>query len=255
MAIQNSATRARDPEVTDVATDEWSAAEQTASGTRESRENKTRAARAFLRDRLQGVTDACVTSSFQAGGVVILHLLSEIAPAIPVLFLDTGYHFQETLDYRDRLAERWRLNMINVLPESTVAEQESTFGILHQTAPDRCCTMRKVEPLFRALEDYRVWVTGLQRNQSRSRAHLRAEENFFLPAGHRLTKLNPLAEWTPRDLWQYAEAHAIPLLPLYEQGYSSIGCAPCTSLPVDPTDPRSGRWNGRKLECGIHLQQ
>ncbi|HEY6447143.1 MAG TPA: phosphoadenylyl-sulfate reductase [Acidobacteriaceae bacterium] len=253
MAIQNLAIRdLADP---DLAAQEWTgAAEQTARTSRESLEGKIRAARDLLRDRLDGATDACVTSSFQAGGVVILHLLSEIAPGIPVLFLDTGYHFQETLDYRDRLTERWSLNLINVLPESTVAEQESAFGILHRTAPDRCCAMRKVEPLFRALEDYRVWVTGLQRNQSRSRAHLRAEENFFLPGGHRLAKLNPLADWSRRDLWHYAEVHAVPLLPLYEQGYSSIGCAPCTSLPVDPSDPRSGRWNGQKQECGIHVQ-
>ena len=249
MAIQNLAIRdPADQEPTDTV-------DQLARTSRESLEDKIRAARILLRNRLNGVPDACVTSSFQAGGAVILHLLSEIAPEIPVLFLDTGYHFKETLDYRDQLTDRWGLKLINVLPENTVAEQESAFGILHQTAPDRCCAMRKVDPLFRALEGYRVWVTGLQRNQSRSRAHLRTEEAFFLPSGHRLAKLNPLADWSTRDLWHYAEAHAIPLLPLYEQGYSSIGCAPCTSLPVDPSDPRSGRWNGQKQECGIHVQQ
>ncbi len=217
-------------------------------------DRKVSAARAFLEERLYGVTGACVTSSFQASGVVVLDLVSQILPEIPVLFLDTGYHFQETLDYRDRMAERLGLNLINVVPEQTVAEQEALFGILNQTAPDRCCAMRKVEPLFRALEGYRVWVTGLRRQQSKSRTNLQNEETFVLPTGRRLEKLNPLADWTARDVWQYAARHDLPLLPLYEQGYSSIGCAPCTSLPVDPDDPRSGRWGGQKLECGIHVQ-
>ena len=217
-------------------------------------DEKASVAQEFLRERLQSMTDVCVTSSFQAGGVVVLDLLRQIDPRIPVLFLDTGYHFEETLRYRDRLVDQWNLNLINVLPLRTVAEQESEFGILHQTAPDRCCTMRKVDPLFRALEGYRGWVTGLRQHQAKSRAHLQREESFLLPSGHRLAKLNPLAEWTARDVWQYAEAHEIPLLPLYELGYSSIGCAPCTSLPIDPTNPRSGRWSGQKVECGIHLQ-
>jgi phosphoadenosine phosphosulfate reductase len=222
-----------------------------------------REAKEFLRERLvhgesgQIAADrgACVTSSFQAGGMVVLHLVREIVPDIPVIFLDTGYHFPETLAYRDRMRTRWGLNLINVSAAKTVAEQEAEFGILHQTAPDRCCAMRKVEPLFRALRDYDIWITGLRRQQSKSRVNLQAEETFVLPGGHALRKLNPLAAWTTRDVWEYAEEHDIPLLPLYEEGYVSIGCAPCTSLPLDPNDPRSGRWGGQKLECGIHLQQ
>jgi phosphoadenosine phosphosulfate reductase len=218
-------------------------------------DEKAGAAQEFLRQHLQGAAGACATSSFQAGGVVVLDLLRQIVPEIPVLFLDTGYHFRETLEYRDRMAERWGLHVVNVLPRRTVEEQEGEFGPLYQTAPDRCCTLRKVDPLFEALEGYRVWVTGLRRHQTKARADLQREESFVLPSGHRLAKLNPLAEWTARDIWQYAEVHEIPLLPLYERGYSSIGCAPCTSLPVDPDDPRSGRWRGQKLECGIHLQR
>lgn len=218
-------------------------------------ESKATEALEFLRVRLTAASDACVTSSFQAEDVVVLHMVRELIPDVPVIFLETGYHFPETLAYRDRMARAWDLNLINVLPEKTVAEQESLFGILNQTAPDRCCKLRKVEPLFRALQDYRVWVTGLRRQQSKSRANLQVEESFALPTGHRLEKLNPLADWATADVWQYAEAHDIPLLPLYDLGYSSIGCAPCTSLPLDPSDPRSGRWGGQKLECGIHLQQ
>lgn len=217
-------------------------------------EERASAAREFLRERLAGAQNVCVTSSFQAEDVVVLHMVREILPQVPVLFLETGYHFAETLVYRDRMAAEWNLNLINVLPERTVAEQESEFGILHQSAPDRCCALRKVEPLFRSLAPYGVWITGLRRQQSKSRANLQPEESFTLPGGHTLAKLSPLAEWSTRDVWLYAAAHEIPLLPLYDKGYTSIGCEPCTSLPFDANDPRSGRWSGRKLECGIHLQ-
>jgi phosphoadenosine phosphosulfate reductase len=143
---------------------------------------------------------------------------------------------------------------VNVLPSLTVAEQESQFGILNQTAPDRCCGMRKVGPLFASLEPYRLWFTGLRREQAKTRANLQAVDTFTLPTGKQLQKVSPLADWSTRDVWLYAEQHAIPLLSLYEKGYTSIGCEPCTSLPFDPGDPRSGRWGGRKQECGIHVQ-
>ena len=211
-------------------------------------------AREFLRESLNRAEGVCVTSSFQAEDVVLLHMVREILPRVPVLFLETGYHFPETLAYRDRVAAEWDLNLINLVPAQSVAEQESQFGILHQTAPDRCCALRKVGPLFDALAAYRVWVTGLRRQQSKSRANLQLDESFHLPGGTTLRKLNPLAEWSTREVWEYAAAHDITLLPLYDLGYTSIGCAPCTSLPSDPNDPRSGRWSGQKLECGIHLQ-
>ena len=217
-------------------------------------EERAGVAQSFLKEHLENAQNACMTSSFQAEDVAVLHMVRAILPKVPVLFLETGYHFPETLAYRDQIAAEWDLNLINVLPEHTVAEQESEFGILYQSAPDRCCGMRKVEPLFRSLAPFDVWVTGLRRQQSKSRANLQAEETFTLPSGHTLSKLSPLAEWTTRDVWYYAEAHGIPLLPLYEKGYTSIGCAPCTSLPFDPNDPRSGRWSGQKLECGIHIQ-
>jgi len=217
-------------------------------------ESRAAEAQLFLRQNLERAEDVCVTSSFQAEDVVLLHMVREILPRVPVLFLETGYHFPETLAYRDRMAADWDLNLINIVPPQSVAEQESQFGILHQSAPDRCCALRKVGPLFEALAPYRVWVTGLRRQQSKSRANLQMDETFRLPNGAIIRKLNPLAEWSTRDVWEYASAQAIPLLALYEQGYTSIGCAPCTSLPSDPDDPRSGRWSGRKLECGIHLQ-
>jgi phosphoadenosine phosphosulfate reductase len=196
----------------------------------------------------------CVTSSFQSECVVLVHMLVARRPRIPVLFLDTGYHFPETYAYRDRLAQEWNLNLINLLPALSVDQQESRFGILYQTAPDRCCGMRKVEPLFAALENYDAWFTGLRREQAKSRAELKEIDDFRLPSGKRLRKISPLVAWSARDVWQYMETHGIPELPLYQQGYTSIGCQPCTTLPLDPDDPRSGRWSGKKLECGIHIQ-
>jgi phosphoadenosine phosphosulfate reductase len=111
-----------------------------------------------------------------------------------------------------------------------------------------------VGPLFSALENYDVWFTALRRDQSPSRANLKEVEPFKLPSGNAIRKVAPLAGWTARDVWRYAKDHEIPLLPLYELGYTSIGCEPCTSLPPDPNDPRSGRWQGQKLECGIHIE-
>jgi phosphoadenosine phosphosulfate reductase len=114
--------------------------------------------------------------------------------------------------------------------------------------------MRKVDPLFKAVAGYRVWLTGLRRDQAKSRAELEESSMFALPSGQRILKLAPLASWTTRDVWYACEELSIPLLPLYARGYSSIGCEPCTSLPHNPNDLRSGRWAGRKVECGIHIQ-
>ena len=196
----------------------------------------------------------CVTSSFQSECVVLVHMLIARRPRIPVLFLDTGYHFSETYAYRDRMAAEWNLNLVNLMPKLSVPQQEFQFGVLYETAPDRCCGMRKVEPLFRALEGFDTWFTGLRREQSKSRAELKPADEFLLPSGKRLRKISPLAAWSARDVWRYMQSHQIPWLPLYDRGYTSIGCQPCTSLPIDPDDPRSGRWSGKKLECGIHIQ-
>lgn len=202
----------------------------------------------------EGAEEACLTCSFQAADVLLLHLAREFRPEIPVLFLDTGYHFAETYAYRDQIAQACGLNLFNLLPVKTVAEQEAEFGRLHQAAPDRCCGLRKVEPLFTAVANYSVWLTGLRREQARSRAALEEAADFTLTGGKVLRKLSPFVDWTTRDVWQLCERFGIPLLPLYARGYTSIGCEPCTVIPTDPNDPRSGRWGGKKVECGIHLQ-
>jgi len=185
---------------------------------------KLDAVRSTLVRTLAGNHGACLTCSFQAEDVLLAKLAIELDANLPILFLDTGYHFKETYAYRDRIAQEWKLNLVNLLPAKTVAQQEAEHGLLYQSAPDQCCKLRKVEPLF------------------------------TLPGGKQVLKLAPLAEWTTRDVWYACAQLGIPLLPLYELGYSSIGCEPCTTLPLDPNDPRSGRWAGRKVECGIHIE-
>jgi phosphoadenosine phosphosulfate reductase len=198
---------------------------------------------------------ACVTSSFQSECVVLVHMILQQKPDIPVLFLETGYHFPETLEYRDRLTAEWKLNLKNLEAAQSVADQEAQFGILNQTAPDQCCKLRKVGPLFAGLANYDTWFTALRREQSKTRANLQVVEPFKLPAGKTIEKISPLADWTTRDIWMYMQQYRIPELSLYEKGYTSIGCQPCTQLPIDPNDIRSGRWQGKqKLECGIHIQ-
>ena len=195
---------------------------------------------------------ACLTCSFQAEDIIVLDLLRKRLPKIPVLFLETGYHFVETYRFRDQVEREWDLNLVNVTPKKTVAQQESEFGILYRNEPTKCCQLRKVEPLMEALEPFEIWFTGLRREQSPTRKNLRKAEDHRLPSGRTVLKVSPLADWTWAEVWEYTGANRLKYLPQYDQGYASIGCEPCTALPDDPTNPRSGRWGGKKLECGIH---
>jgi phosphoadenosine phosphosulfate reductase len=210
-----------------------------------------------LIDRLLSENDkgsACITCSFQAEDMIVLDLLRKRQPKIPVLFLDTGYHFSETYAYRDRMVQSWDLNLQNLAAKQSVADQEAQFGILNRTDPGRCCHLRKVEPLFSALENFDVWFTGLRREQSPTRKNLKVVEHHVLPSGKTLLKVSPLAAWTWDQVWQYTADNKIDRLPLYDFGYLSIGCEPCTAIPAAGADARSGRWGGRKLECGIHTE-
>ena len=195
---------------------------------------------------------ACFTCSFQAEDVIVLELLRKRLPDIPVLFLETGYHFPETYEFRDQLTRDWRLNLVNVVPSQTVAQQESAFGILYREDPAKCCQLRKVDPLLEALQPFDTWFTGLRREQSVTRKNLKKAELHHLPTGKALTKVSPLADWTWEQVWEYTAGHKLTYLPQYDQGFTSIGCQPCTAVPDDPENLRSGRWGGKKLECGIH---
>jgi phosphoadenosine phosphosulfate reductase len=199
-----------------------------------------------------GGKDVCFTSSFQTEDMVVLHLLRQRLPDVPVIFLETGYHFVDLIEYRDRIVREWNLNLVNALPQTTLAEHEAQFGLLHIIDPGQCCAIRKVEPLMRSLEPFSWWFTGLRREQSPTRANLKKIEDHKLPTGKLMKKVSVLAEWTWADVETYAASHNIPRLVLYDRGYTSIGCEPCTKIPDAGADPRSGRWGGAKLECGIH---
>ncbi|MFL6026332.1 MAG: phosphoadenylyl-sulfate reductase [Friedmanniella sp.] len=190
-----------------------------------------------------------VTSSM--ADTVMIHLAEQVAPGIDVVFLDTGYHFVETIGTRDAVQAVHNVNVINVTPEQTVAEQDATWGKnLFATNPDQCCALRKVAPLSRALEPYAAWATGLRRADSPARAHTPV---VSWDARRQIIKVAPIATWSDADVADYIERHGLMVNPLLDDGYSSIGCEPCT-LPSSGPDARAGRWAGLgKTECGIHL--
>ena len=211
-------------------------------------------AEALVTQVLHGADPAsvCFTCSFQTEDMVVLHMLRQHLPNVPVIFLETGYHFKEVIAYRDRMTAEWGLNLVNAMPLTTLAEHESKFGLLYLVNPTECCRIRKVEPLMRSLEPFDWWFTGLRREQSPTRAGLQKVEDHKLPTGRHLKKVSVLADWTWDQVSGYAETHGIPELELYARGYTSIGCEPCTAIPAAGADARSGRWGGKKLECGIH---
>jgi phosphoadenosine phosphosulfate reductase len=194
--------------------------------------------------------DAALTCSFQHEGVVLAHMLQSVAPETPIVFINTGYHFPETLAYRDLLVERYHFNLIEVGPAVSKEEVERQHGPeLFRHDPDRCCEINKVEPLRRALRGVRAWINGRRRDQAATRHTLPILEE--LPNG--IVKINPLVRWAAKDTYEYMTRYELPMNPLFEQGYTSIGCAPCTRPVLAGEDERAGRWAGRtKIECGIH---
>jgi phosphoadenosine phosphosulfate reductase len=198
--------------------------------------------------------DVAVVSSFGAESAVLLHLVSRIDPSIPVLFLETGKHFPETLAYRDLLVDRLGLtNVIDLTPDPEDLAKQDESGLRWSYDPDGCCEIRKVRPLARALAGYDASITGRKAFQSSTRAHLPRFEIDNSDAQGRL-KINPLIDWSAEDLAAYFAEHDLPPHPLVAEGYPSIGCSPCTSRVAEGEDPRSGRWKGwDKTECGIHI--
>ena len=190
-----------------------------------------------------------VASNMQDAALV--SMAAKVRPGVDVLFLDTGYHFVETIGTRDAVEAVYDVNIVNVTAQNSVAKQDQLFGKdLFAREPNECCRMRKVEPLGRALQGYSAWVTGIRRVEAPTRANapLISWDKAF-----NLVKINPIAAWTDEDLQAYIDANDILVNPLVFEGYPSIGCAPCTSRPADGADPRSGRWAGSaKTECGLH---
>lgn len=182
---------------------------------------------------------------------VLVDMAAKVRPGVDVLFLDTGYHFAETIGTRDAVQAVYDVNVVNVTPERTVAEQEALLGKdLFAREPNECCRLRKVEPLTKALSGYSAWVTGIRRVEAPTRANapLISWDRAF-----GLVKINPIAAWSDDDMQAYIAANGVLVNPLVDEGYPSIGCAPCTAKPIEGADPRSGRWQGlNKIECGLH---
>lgn len=204
-----------------------------------------------IRDNLAG--EIALVSSFGAESAVLLHLVAQVDPGVPVLFLETGKHFPETLAYRDELVETIGLkNLVNLYPCLGELEARDETGLRWSYDPDGCCEIRKVKPLARALADYDATFTGRKAFQASTRAHLPRFEIDTSDAQGRL-KINPLIDWDASQIEGYMIQHNLPRHPLVAQGYPSIGCSPCTSMVAPGEDPRSGRWKGwDKTECGIH---
>ncbi|MEW2548450.1 phosphoadenylyl-sulfate reductase [Streptomyces sp. NPDC047002] len=191
----------------------------------------------------------CVTSSME--DAVVAHLASRALPGVDVVFLDTGYHFPETIGTRDAVAAVLDVNVVTLTPRQSVAEQDAEYGPrLHDREPDLCCALRKVAPLDRGLAGYDAWATGLRRDESPTRAGTPVV-GFDEKRGK--VKIAPIARWTQEDVEQYVAEHGVLTNPLLMDGYGSIGCAPCTRRLLEGEDSRAGRWSGRgKTECGIH---
>jgi phosphoadenosine phosphosulfate reductase len=191
-----------------------------------------------------------IASSMEDG--LMAHLASSVAPGVNVVFLDTGYHFAETLGTRDAVAASYDVQVRTVLPLLSVKQQDEEYGAeLWRRDPAACCAMRKVEPLTRALEPYTAWASGLRRDEAVTRANTRVVE---WDAKREMVKVNPIATWTQQQVDDYVNEHGVLLNPLVYDGYPSIGCAPCTARVAPGEDPRSGRWAGTgKVECGLHV--
>ncbi|MCF6476243.1 phosphoadenylyl-sulfate reductase [Nonomuraea sp. MG754425] len=192
----------------------------------------------------------CLTSSMS--DALLIDLVSRVKPGVDVLFIDTGYHFAETIGTRDAVRQVYDVNLIDIKPSRTVAEQDRDLGPrLFGRNPDLCCYLRKVEPLNRALEPYLAWISGIRRDESSSRTDTRVVE---WDAKRQMVKVNPIASWTQEDVDNYISDNGVLINPLHYDNYPSIGCAPCTRQVAEGADPRSGRWAGLgKVECGIHL--
>lgn len=192
-----------------------------------------------------------MATAFGPEGCVILHLLAEIEPRVRVFNLDTGYQFAETLELRERIAERYGIEVELVRPETTVAQYEGVNGgpvYAHDT--DRCCADRKLGPLRKAIVGYDAWISAIRADQS---AHRARSSVVGWDAKFGLVKVNPLLSWTKRDVWAFVVANKVPYNPLHDQGYPSIGCWPCTRPVAPGGDERDGRWAGQaKTECGLH---
>ena len=192
------------------------------------------------------------TSSFQTHSIVLLHILSRIDKSIPVYFINTGYHFPETMSFRDEVVEKFGLNLKNAASTVQRAMQKDIYGnFLFSSDPDYCCHINKVEPLEPILQEYDVWINGVRADQSDVRKEFKIEQ----PAKFGSIRFHPMLDWDKRMIYQYIKEHNLPRHPLEQFGYSSIGCDPCTRKPDLEWEERQGRWFGmNKTECGLNTE-
>lgn len=212
--------------------------------------------REILEWAVESTDRIAIATSFQSSGLVLLHLLRDIAPDIPVLFLETGFHFPETIEFKKRIEEMWDLKVVELRGDhGTPERQAEIYGPeLYRRDPNMCCFINKVKPLQDALEEYDAWISGIRRDQSPLRAATPMVEAQLLASGNEIMKIHPLAGWSRPQVEAYVAEHDIPTHPLLEKGFRSIGCWPCTRAVADDEDERAGRWEGfNKTECGIHL--
>lgn len=193
-----------------------------------------------------------MATAFGAEGCCIIHMLAEIDPQVRIFNLDTGYQFPETLELRERIKDRYGIEVEYIRPETTVEEYEKEHGgPLYRHRPDQCCFDRKIVPLRRAVAGYDAWISAIRKDQTTDRAKA---ATISWDAKFRLVKINPLLNWTKKDVWTYILKHEIPYNPLHDHGYPSIGCLPCTQPVGEGQDDRAGRWQGTvKKECGLHV--
>lgn len=190
------------------------------------------------------------TSSFQSQSMPLLHMISQTVPELPILFLDTGFHFPQTLTFRDRVAQEYGLKVQNLKSEVKMKSSKITQSNLYHTNPDLCCYVNKVKPLQDAKLNLKAWITGIRRDQTQARSNV----SIISLDQDGLYKICPMATWSRKDIWNYSHEHKLPEHPMLAQGYLSIGCAPCTRPIFDGETDRDGRWSGQdKVECGIHI--
>ena len=204
-----------------------------------------------------GLERIALASAFQAEGTCVMHMAVQIRPEVPVMFLETGFHFAETLAFKAQLAERLDLNVVDVVGEHTVQTQEAEYGPrLYERDPQLCCDINKVRPMFEALQQLDAWVTAFRRDSSPTRANAPILDRYELEPGRWIVKVNPVVNWARDDTLAYLKDHDLPRNPLYDLGYASIGCAPCTRIRFEGEPERAGRWAGlSKWECGIHQRE
>ncbi len=204
-----------------------------------------------------GIERIAVASAFQAEGTCVMHMASLIRPDVEILFLETGFHFAETLAFKEQFAERLGVTVTDLVGAFTVEQQVAEFGErLYEHDPTLCCEINKVRPMFDALQKLDAWITAFRRDSSPTRAGAPILDRYELEPGRPMLKVNPVANWTRPDTWAYLKENDLPSNPLYDLGYASIGCAPCTRVRFQGEPERAGRWAGlSKWECGIHQRE